>query len=291
MKKTLLSLLAMAASCTAYALPLATPTEASLHCESVYSHSCYPKYWDRSYCWCYAWSLRIGYYGDFVFDRHLRVRSNVAQGHIHRTSVHTNAGFVALNLWNLFDIFGILGGGQFHITSANSTLGAFTASSGFDFINIDTSSHFAWSAGVRGTLWQCGCLGIGAEAQYFQVRPAIRYVATEDFDTIYPPDLHVKYEEWQVGIGPSYRINIAGSSTALIPYAGIKWSSVRVDAKEATFPELTQLEAPTFFTLESEREVGWAIGLTLLGCNKTTLTVEGRFADEKALHVKGQFRY
>jgi len=54
---------------------------------------------------------------------------------------------------------------------------------------------------------------------------------------------------------------------------------------------VTNGEALTFFNLRSERNFGYAFGLTLLGCNKTSVTVEARFIDEKALYVNGQFRF
>ena len=99
----------------------------------------------------------------------------------------------------------------------------------------------------------------------------------------------LKYQEWQVGLQASYRINIVDCSSALIPYAGIKWAGVHVDMDEASFTY--QARAVTLHDLQNGRSLGYGVGITLVGCEKWDISVEGRFVDEKALHFNTQFRF
>jgi major outer membrane protein len=295
MKTLFLGCLAVLASFSASALPIGNPWEASLQTEGVCFESPIPDLEDccnECFTWWDSLSLRVGYYGDFVFDRHLEGKRNHAG--IHRTRIITNAGYLALNLCDLFDVFGTLGATNLHLTSANSVFGVFTGTTGYDFLDIYTNSSFSWSIGARGTIWQCAGFGFGAEAQYFHTCPKIHTVETEALFTAYPDNVDAKYSEWQVGIGVSYRINIAPCSTALVPYVGVKWSHCCVDMGNAIIAGIPQgfdLGLPILHPLRQERVWGWAVGMTLLGSGKASVTVEGQFANEKGLYVNGQFRF
>lgn len=258
------------------ALPIGNPSEASLLCDGVFMQG-----------ECDIWSIRAGFYGDYVYNDHMEVDRHGNHGSIHDTKIWTNAGYLAFNLYDRLDIFATLGASHLNIHTPRVVFGG----SGLNnYVTIETDTDFSWSLGLRTTLWQCNCLGVGVEAQYFRACPQINYVKREGLDPVYPSNEHMKYQAWQVGIGASYRINIASCATALIPYLGIKVAQAWGDMGkfQSTLNSDTTF---TFYDLRNERNVGYAFGLTLLGCNRSSVTVEARFVDEKALYVNGQLRF
>ncbi len=59
---------------------------------------------DPCLTWCDAFSLRVGFYGDYVFNRHMRIH-HPSGGNSHQLEtfqLFTNAGYLALNLWEPF---------------------------------------------------------------------------------------------------------------------------------------------------------------------------------------------
>ena len=270
------------------ALPLGNPGEASLHTNGVF--------WDKN-VWCDcepspsffdAFNIRLGYYGDFVFDRHLKVDRKNNRSQIHKTEINTNAVYLALGICNSFDLFGTIGASKIDISTPSSALGFQPIGLlNNPFVDIDTETTLSWSAGLRGTLLRWGCLALGLEIQYFRTKPHLNSINAPDFDTFYfVNEERPLYHEWQVGFGASYRINIADRSSALVPYAGIKWSHCRFTSDNEQTPLLI-----TLYDLENNRDWGYACGLTLLGYNKSSITVEARYRNEKALYVNGQFRF
>jgi len=93
----------------------------------------------------------------------------------------------------------------------------------------------------------------------------------------------MKYQEWQIGIGISHRINI------LVPYIGVKWSRARADFDQAL------VALPSFSALlndiQNKKLWGYAVGISLVDCEKTSLAIEGRWGDEKAVYVNSQIRF
>lgn len=282
MKKLLLTTLVLLSTGAAYALPVGNPSEASLLHEGIwFGGNCNATPCDTP-CdpcasWCDAFSLRLGFYGDYVFNRHLAVRTDRRGNHdkdIEHTSITTNAGYIALNGWDRIDLFGTVGTTNFFIDSNASVFGLGAGSR----FKLETSTHFSWSVGARGTLWECGCTSLGIEGQYFQARPDIKRISLADVVTVYPQNASTKYWEWQVGVGISHRINI------FVPYIAVKWSGARLD-----LPAGLDLDAGD--SIRNDKLWGYAVGCSIIDCEKAALTVEGRFADEKALYVNGQIRF
>lgn len=277
MKKLTATLFSLIVSASAFALPIGNPTEASLMRDGVFCDGHCADWCDPCVSWCDAWSFRVGFWGDYVFNRNLQVDKS-PHATIHETTLNTNAAYLAFNMYDRVDLFATLGASHLSLATPGSTFGP---NSDYDY--LETETNFSWSIGLRGTLWECGCLGVGAEAQYFRTNPDVNFVRNEDSAPRYVNE-DLSYSEWQVGLGAGYRINIAACATAFIPYLGVKWSGVHADLGFGNDGEF-------FPDLENDRCFGYAFGLTLLGCNKSAVTVEARFIDEKAVHVNAQFRY
>jgi major outer membrane protein len=283
MKKLIAALLTFLNLATADALPVGNPWDARLLTTGVMCQSACDSckgLWN-------AWSLRIGFYGDYVFNRHTQLDHRDDRASIHSTKIFTSAGLFILNFCDRFDVFGTVGGTSFKLETRAAVLGGTGANSRVFF---ETATHLSWSLGVRAAIWEWGCFGVGAEAQYFQTKPHPNFIRGEDDSPFYFSSHHrVKYQEWQAGLGISAKVPIGGECTALVPYAAVKWD--RVHVRFDTPPATATFDTYTLFNLENERDWGYAVGLTLVGDNKASLCVEGRFADEQALFVNSQFRF
>ncbi len=105
-----------------------------------------------------------------------------------QSELYTNAGYLALNIWDRFDLFCTLGTTNAYIKGSSTAfnliglIGASDAISqnalpnvtiGNAFIELYTDAEFSWSIGARGALWECGCATLGAEFQYAQAKPQV----------------------------------------------------------------------------------------------------------------------
>jgi len=277
----------------AYALPVGNPSEASLFLHGAWwdncGASCDPC--DPCFSWCDAWSFRLGYYGDFVFNRHLQLKGDDNDGaDIDKTTISTNAGYLALNICDRVDVFGTLGATTIHLLSNAWNL-AGTGPLTPPGTAVGFESDFSWSVGARGTLWDCDCFAVGLEGQYFQTNPNLDYVLDYATGTqLYPNDQSVTYSEWQVGLGASYRFATNCPSIALVPYVAVKWAGSQLTGLDGlAFTEGT--DTLTLANLQNAKLWGWATGISLTLCDVIGVNVEGRWGDEKAIAVNGQFRF
>ena len=262
-----------------HALPLGNPADASLLCDGLLS--C-PNW--------YGLSLRTGFYGDYVFNRHLEIEIPGTPG-IPGAEVYTNAGYLALNFRNRVDLFATLGASEVDLIVDQPIFGNMVGAEEQIFSQTD----FSWSLGLRGTLFRyCGLI-LGLEGQYFRVRPHLDTVRVAGVFLTFPfiKQIDVRYQEWQVGIGLSYPIAIAAcGATALVPYIGYKYSWPRYDFFNQLFVDGSISVQVESTRLENARHHGgYAVGVTLVGCKKASITAEARFVDEKALHINSQFRF
>jgi major outer membrane protein len=289
---------AMISSGQLTALPLGNPLDASWLKEGVLWAANRCDVCDPCLSWSDVWSLRIGYYGDIVFDRRLEVDEPPNDSDIRRSRLFTHAAYLAFNLCDRFDIFGTLGTTKFHIETPGSAfdLTVVAGSRYNDTVEVESETEFSWSLGVRATLWECGQFGLGAEAQYFYTRPRLNYLAVAPFNVSYfAHDARTHYREYQFGLGATYKIPIASCKTFVVPYVGAKWSFARLNMDDylitLTSPFLETAVTASMHNLETHHHIGGIIGITLVGCEIWSLTAEGRFADELAFHINSQLRF
>lgn len=275
MKKLVLTALTVLSCGGVIALPLGNPSDASLLCQGVFlDKTCS----DPCGSWLDAFNFRFGFYGDYVYNRHMQAKGSQGlvgsnDSIVERSQVFTNAGYLAVNFCNRFDIFATLGASNYRSdTSVIFPIDEVPSSTRF---RIATSTHFSWSVGGRATVWECGCTALGIEGQYFQFRPEVTRLDLGDFASSYP-NFDAVYREWQVGLGISHRIR------CLVPYIGVKYSRAQFSYHPTT---------ATVFSYRNQKHWGYAVGTTLVACDRISVTAEGRFADEKALHVNAQIRF
>ena len=300
MKKLLKSALLFAVGSTAslQALPVGNPAEPSLLIDGTMWEGTSGDPCDPCATWCDAISIRAGFYGDYVFDRVLKTdttktvedmaaaptastqavgvtnastavsRANAAYGkHIHDAEWATNSAYLALNIWDRFDVFCTLGAssGYFKAGSdAFSVVGLFGLKTATTVGNTDlpnvfltqgvvelyTDTSFSWSIGARGALWECGCATLGAEFQYAQSKPKVEtlnVLCTPAQFTVHKPRGY-KNQAFplpkEAGTDAAtdtksatiqYHEWQAGLALSyrlnmLVPYLGVKWSRASFDA-------------------------------------------------------------
>lgn len=302
MRKLLKSVLVFAALGSAsslQALPVGNPAEPSLMIDGILWEGFGGDPCDPCTTWCDAVSLRLGYYGDYVFDRVLKTdvnkefemgaaptttdtdglandpttttpRSNPAYGkHFQDAEMFTNAAFMALNIWDRFDVFCTLGAtnGYLKGNSASFNLvglfGTKTQATQFNtakivpnvslsqaVVELYTDTAFAWSVGARAALWECGCATLGASFQYAQSKPKVEELNVlcnaAEFtinkpkgyvDQAFPLDITAGTEAATGTKDASIDYHEWQASLALsyrlnmfTPYIGVKWSRASFDA-------------------------------------------------------------
>ena len=280
---------------TLIGLPMGNPLDATWLTEGIlwegndYENSCLS--------WCDAWSLRAGYYGDFVFDRRLEVDDRPNDSDIRKTRIMTNAAYLAFNMWDRYDLFLTFGETKFHIETPGSAF-SLRGAGGVTFndtVEVETECYFSWSIGLRATLWECGPLGLGAEAQYFHTRPRLNYFETSVYNVAYFDNrARTNYREYQIGLGATYKIALTECGTYVVPYVGVKWSRARFNMDDYIIGLTSPFTGPLIaqmFNLDSHHDIGGVIGVTLVGSDRWSFTAEGRFANELALHINSQLRF
>lgn len=294
MKRLLKSVLVFAALGSAsslQALPVGNPAEPSLMIDGILWEGFGGDPCDPCTTWCDAVSLRLGYYGDYVFDRVLKTdvakdfemgthytadtgasqtpetTSNAAYGkHFQDAEMFTNAAFMALNIWDRFDVFCTLGATNGYLkgnSAAFNLVGLFglttTSVGATELPNISltqavvelyTDTAFAWSVGARAALWECGCATLGASFQYAQSKPKVEelnVLCNAAQFTINKPQGYVDQAfPLPETAGTSNAANVKDASidyhewqaslalsyrlNMFTPYIGVKWSRASFDA-------------------------------------------------------------
>jgi major outer membrane protein len=290
MKKLALFALTLFSCGAVYALPLGNPADASLYRDGIW--------WCGSACdpcnpcisWCDALSLRLGFWGDYVFNRNLEIDGNGDNpGDIQTTRIMRNEGLIILNYCNWIDIFGTIGASNYSISTPDSSLLTAVGNDGDVLGELVFDPVTSYSAGIRATLWECDCFLFGIEAQWAGAQPRMGYYMNlgDGVVTYISPET-LDYNEWQVGFGGSYRFD-NGYGTAFIPYVGVKVSGVKWAMDN--FQYTAEGTSYTLRNLKNKKTWGYAIGVTATVNETVGIGVEGRYGDEKALYANAELRF
>lgn len=331
LKSAFLSAAFFAGNTSLQALPVGNPAEPSLLIDGTIWEGMSGDPCDPCATWCDAISLRVGFYGDYVFDRVLKTdvskmflmgtaptspssavdsnttaeRANPAYGkHMHDAEWFTNAGYIALNIWDRFDVFCTLGAtsGYFKGNSSSFNLIGLIGISGSSLDNkypnanisngvveLYTDTTFSWSVGARGALWECGCATLGAEFQYAQSKPRVQelnVLSNVAQFTIHKPQGYVGQSlPLPTNAGTSNATDLKNATinyhewqvgaalsyrlNMLIPYIGVQWSRATFDADTIQIAQ-PKLASPIF------NLTTW--NPTLLG-QATQVDTSNKFAD------------
>lgn len=262
-------------SASLQALPIYNPAAASLLPQGVWVEA------PVEYCcWWDMFSINFGYMGYKMRDHEMKC-TGAKSDDVRRYTRGTNAGYIALNACNRVEVYSTLGASLGDITIPNAALNvADPGGFGFTF-----ETDFSWSIGARATLFECGCLAFGLEGEYFRWNPNIRTIETD-----HPNGLSYLYTEWQLGFGAAYRISIASGATALIPYLAVRYGHSHFNSGHGQFTTSGD-QLLIFPNMKQRHTWGYAVGITLLGCDKIQVTAEGSFINETAALFTASMRF
>lgn len=292
MKKLLCALTSLFLPLSVSALPIGNPSDPANYVENTFS-TLFLRYGDSD---CNLLSYRFGYYGDFVFNRHLEADSSRSKADYSSAKMATNAASLTVNFCELLDVFVTLGATDFQLVGMGK---GFSPSSPAGFTTtLNTSTDFSWSVGARTILYVWGNSVLGVSGQYFSTDPHITNVGVVFGRNSTSHSTTFEYKEAQVSAALSHMFCFGNSPLALIPYIGAKYARVWVNTSSITLPPITIPAVPPgpFLIslpgdIKNSRKFGWALGTTLRLYGNLGVTVEGQWADENAVSVTGQLRY
>lgn len=277
----MLTLLACGA---AYALPIGNPADPNLYLDGMCVSGPYYDPCDPCSCWYTALSMRLGFWGDYVYNRNLEAQGGSKQGDVQTTSIYRNEGLIVLNFWQWLDLFATVGDSNFNIV---------TPSSSFSTRDVQSELVFApatsYSAGLRMDLWSCDCFNFGVEAQWAGAQPSVSNFADYGNGIVtYVNSPATTYNEWQVGFAGAYRFE-NGYGTAFVPYVGVKVAGLNWHTKNTAFTQgANTYLLPNFV---NKKTWGYAVGITATANDKAGIGVEGRWGDEKAVYANAEIRF
>jgi major outer membrane protein len=305
------------------ALPLSNPMDSAILTDGLLNDDCTLSSFFHLPAICQKINYRLGFYGDYVFERNIEILQGLSQSadnkDLLKTCLNTQAALISLNYNDRWEVFGTLGAsslafkGDCKVFNVRPRSNLNPPLSGT--VSVNTNPNFSWSLGSKGVLWSFGCTQIGFEAQYFCFKSNFKTIEmSNNLQGIFssPPApplpnnwvismeglsypnslLSANYKEWQLGLGMAHQVGWA------IPYAGIKAASARLDMdnaklgiQSATIPGYPTNTSPIFYNGRSAKTWGYAIGCSIAPQTKGEFTIEGRFGDEKACYVDCQFRF
>ncbi|MCP5469629.1 MAG: hypothetical protein H7A36_03895 [Chlamydiales bacterium] len=275
-----------------WALPVDNPCEPSLYYTKMVWCAC------DEFCKS-EFTVRVGFSGDYIFNRQMEVDASDNSSDIRRVSFYTNAGYLSLNLWNRFDLFSLFGTTSSYMEATSSAFSGapiigLTVSPN-ETICFDMATNWSWGAGVRfSTISWCNfCFGI--EGAYFYTSPNMASIAgdTVSILTTYPNGLSFKYHEWLLAFGTTYRFCI-DETWDVLPYFSVEWNPARVTMDGASVRlgnPLVEAYDITLHPLQQQQAWGYVLGLTLLGNEAFSLNLEGRFVSQRALAFNAQILF
>ncbi|MDR3623595.1 MAG: hypothetical protein P4L16_00440 [Chlamydiales bacterium] len=256
-----------------HALPVLNPAAPALVKEGVFKCDA-----------CDFWGLKLGYRGDFVFNRHYNVNgTDVA------FALFANEGVIALNMWDRVDIYGFIGSASFNTEAhpQDPNLGTL-----FDAFTTRSRTRTIGGLGVKATIWEICWLGhgityIGIDAQYEWMGKTSIDKATIQGINVNTNGVGRSYREGQVSLGVGHKIG------TWVPYIAGKWSNARANASGQVGAEgsLTPGTVLNLGKYHASSQWGLAVGVSLVDAKRMLVTAEVRLIDETAMSIAADFRF
>lgn len=223
------------------------------------------------------WSFRLAYLDDYVYR--MRFKDAYLLSSLEPSSVptfaklSTTAGLITLNFANRIDFYSILGSAQIQIDK-----------------EIYTKRDFAWGVGGKILFAKVAKVHFGFDLKYFCTNQSPVFFVSEGFAYNILNDFKLRYTEIQGSLGATYKTKY------IAPYLQLTYLISELTPNFITALVQYPLESTISLDANSkpvigQRHWGMAVGATLLGSPKATLTVESRFINQNAIDVTGEIRF
>lgn len=218
-----------------------------------------------------TFGVKIGYEGDFVFDRRLNASSG-ASCRVDEFQSRMNQGVLTLNFFDKIEAFGSVGSMNAYVSLRPHKDG--------ERREFQSGDATTWGAGGRVLLFTWDDLHAGVTGSYQSADLPMRWNALngETFSTA----AKMKYWEWQIAGLFSYRVEMFD------PYIGITYSVAEAVVRHIRSDmQLGHRQ----FKMKSRDRVGAALGCSLTPSKIIDLNVEVRLFDEEAISVAGNLKF
>lgn len=218
----------------------------------------------------------IGFYGDYISNRHLQVDSNQSELQINKSSINTNAAYFSYNKFDRINLFGTLGASQINLVNQHQ-------------MHFKSQSALSYSFGFRAIALKFQAMAVGFEASYFSTKPEINSIThPSSIDINYLDGQSMLYRDWQIALAFSTQIPFS-SSTNLSTFVGVKYDRATLSMGD----KIAELSTGVYNlnTIKNDLPVGINFGMTLAGSGSWSISAEERLIDEKAFCITGQLHF
>lgn len=217
-----------------------------------------------------SFGIKVGYQGDWVFNRLLRGYSG-SHRRVDHFKMVMNQGVLILNYIDRFELYGTVGSMRNH----------FWLRPGVDNIRrkFKTDTHWTAGAGARLLLGQWGCTGLGLDGKIQYGRPRIKKVSMHGDS--FSSHAHLAYHEWQISIAVYHTFRL------FTPYLGFKYSNVHANANGFSKRVFNHKHVK----MKNRFPYGLALGCGVSPGKKFDVNLEIQLVDEQGLSVGGNIRF
>lgn len=262
MVRAILYSFSLALPCILQATYFANPADPSLLTDGLIQS---PPGW---YC------LRVGYMADHLYQQNYKEEFPSPEGHppSNYTKMVMDAATITLSFKNRFDLSVLLGSAQIQIDQ-----------------DVFTKRQFAWSLGGKYLIYKTGSIFVSLDLKYLESQQKPLYFLGDGYAYNIVSDFKLSYTEMQAALGAAYK------TTKLSPYIYLSYLYSKIEPQ----PYSVIVRIPTFdmtadtssHSIINQRRWGMAVGGTLLGGKKGSLTIESRFFNQNAINVSGEIRF
>ena len=218
--------------------------------------------------------LRVGYMADCSYRQRFNEEFHIA-GTPNPSSyakVSTDAATVTLNFKNWLDVNMLLGSSQMQMDH-----------------DVFTKRQLAWGVGAKFLIYHNHKIYVGLDFKYFESEQKPIYLVSSGYAYNVVSDFKMNYCEEQAALGIAYRIKM------ICPYLYASYLYSKIEPN----PCFVIVKMPTFdgtgesytTSVIDRRRWGMAVGATLIGGTKGSVTVESRFFNQNALNISGEVRF
>ncbi len=215
-------------------------------------------------------SIKLGYEGDYCFDRKLRSKDGV-EGRIDKFSYLMNQGVVTFNILDLMEIYGSVGAMNAFISHRPEP--------NHEQREYQTSDRLTWGGGTKIELFHWGATTVSADGKYQYSHPHVKWNSLNG--VAYTTGAKLTYREYQAGMGLSHRIDM------FVPYVAVYYSHV----KGKLYGIRQNILPVSHFSLQCREWIGMAVGCGFSSSCLFDLNIEARMFNQSAVSVSANIKF
>lgn len=218
--------------------------------------------------------FRLGYMADNLYRQsyHEEFQIDGAAISTSHAKLTTNAATITLNYKNWLDLNALAGCAQMQIDH-----------------DIYTKQQLAWGIGAKFLVFQTGSIFVGLDLKYFQSNQKPVYLSSAGYAYNIRSNFKMNYLEQQAAIGIAYRTQmISPYIYASYLYSKISPEPMTLVVRMPTYDGYAQSYSSSVI---DKHRWGMALGATIVGGCKGSVTLESRFFNQNALNVSGEVRF